>query len=580
MDKYEYDLDLDRDETVAAYKRFCQNGFKEQDYDKFIALAMKLYKNLPSESEKQSLLALARQAKEQYDENLAKNIDNSNGIKERRLPANIDLNQIFPVVYPKQIKETELSSVPLLENRNIYDDRVTVLCTPFKDDLDFMVNGYAYKQKKSLRYVDFEELFERFPNDVPELLHRLCGYCPQLKEEIVVYKNASIVLNDETAKEHFFFYLFQMRRDHSEVEQIIMSSDVFDSVPFEYKKYINERMGQKIGPLYSYLKTLNSVFIYPVSRETTMAILKSRFGFQTGDEIDELLEKDGLFLGYKRLNDILYKNIDVSGLKEELGLAKKDYKDNLDAFLNNSSYSVMDWNYRAKKKEEKKEKRGEIKLYEPEFKFTRDTYDSCMGNREILEHLEKIMARTDESLRVRCAWAICYALTGGDSLNVINVPEEYAEEIFLERWQMAYSAICILLCLDEGKIVFDIKEKSPWGLCCDGGARIRMNKIFLVPKDDYTLKSGVGVLLHEMFHAVQYRAINAKNNNEKNIFDYYIVNLNIYGYIDEWAENNTRYRSPENDAEGYRDQVVEASARAFSTECMYEFGNFSPPKLD
>ena len=578
-------IKMDKEEVVGAYVRFRDNGYTYEDLSAFLLLAKKLFKKLPTEKERRNMLALMKQAGEEYNEHEAERIEKNKGVITTTTIENINLETAFPKTYPTMLKDIGLNSDPaeVISKKNVYDDRALVLSTPFYDDLEFIVNAYAYTYKKHIRYIDFEELIEKYKSYVPSVLHKLIQYYIDTgtTEDILVYKNTALALGNESIKEHFTYYLYLLRRKCPKVEQIVLSSDVFDAVPVEYKKCLEQSAEWKtIGPALSYLKTLNSVFIYPVSKQETTSLLKQRYNLQKGEEVEELLERDGFFLGYKRFYDVMTKDMDAQGLKDLLGTAKSDYRENLDTFINNSSYRVGEWLYSVKKKEETAERKAPIKFYQPEFKFSRDTYDMCIGNEEILQRLEKIMARTDESLQVRCAWAICYALTGGDSLNVINVPQEYAEEIFLERWKMAYSALCILLCLDEGQILFDIKERSPWGLCCDGGARIRMNEIFLVPKDDYALKNGVGVLLHELFHAVQYRAINAKNNNERDIFNYYVVNLNIYGYIDEWAENNTRYRSPEDDDAGYRDQVVEASARAFATECMYEFGNFSPPRLD
>ena len=68
MDEFVYDINLDVEELVASYKKFCDNGCTGDDYDRFFNLAMKLYDKLPTEAEKQDVYALVKQAKHQYDE--------------------------------------------------------------------------------------------------------------------------------------------------------------------------------------------------------------------------------------------------------------------------------------------------------------------------------------------------------------------------------------------------------------------------------------------------------------------------------------------------------------------------------
>ena len=238
-----------------------------------------------------------------------------------------------------------------------------------------------------------------------------------------------------------------------------------------------------------------------------------------------------------------------------------------------------DWGYKPKKTVKKNLPKA---CEQPIFVMPRTLYDGIVGIEEIREKIEKILNADGVSVLMKCPWALAYALDNGDSLNLWNLEKESLKFRLQERWELAYDALSQLMQIPRGELRFDISNSANAdGLCCDGGKTVRLKKKFIESNDPELIEQGKKALLHELYHALQHTAVQALTVGDSDKLGYYLTHFGINSHIEEWRENFSRYRQPQ-DEQGfaeYYDQVVEAEARIFATDRLREFGNFNPPKL-
>ena len=210
--------------------------------------------------------------------------------------------------------------------------------------------------------------------------------------------------------------------------------------------------------------------------------------------------------------------------------------------------------------------------------------DTIDDNDSIKSKIERIMGmETDAngrhvSLTARCGLVVRYAVTGGDPLrNIDNLSGRQIESVLSGRWLMAYAALSQLMRVPFGQLVFDIPATGDRnGECVSGGQKIRLSKRFLCADGD-KLEFGCSTLLHEMYHALQAAARQAKRDNDVEALRYYWQGFQVsLGRIGNWDDNHNRYFVFDGDVTEenrdryyhYADQVYEADARAFAIDAI------------
>ena len=179
------------------------------------------------------------------------------------------------------------------------------------------------------------------------------------------------------------------------------------------------------------------------------------------------------------------------------------------------------------------------------------------------------------SLRLKCGWVVNCAVDIV-SMGITGLTPEHAKAKMSEYWELAYAGLQQLMKIPHGKMLFDIEEGDTLrGQCCDGGQTMRMNASFVNAEKANDLDEGRNTLLHEAFHALQFSAIDAFQNNILDKCGYYLVHFSIYAtHAEQWRINFSRYRDSKKDFNLYEDQVVEAHARIFAANCLAEFEQF------
>ncbi len=502
--------------------------------------------------------------------------------------AKTDLERDVPLRQASSPMTGELSNTAVINSKNFYQDNVLLLYSPFAEELDYIAECYAYEKNMPIRIFDMESLISNFKDETSNLIFDLHEHCKNTKE-VIVYKNVEAMSQNNSVEENFHYYLRLMRVNCPGIIQLILASSTTYNLEDRYREFITKTY-KSSGSIQTYLKSIPFDFVPLPTKLQTLSVLRQKFVIDEGTPICDEVSKNGIFLGYKGVSRLMSSVISNEELSEKLSEAKKANKKLLDDFLtalgNRNSLDISDWKYTAKApKAQPVTIDTSDDILRPKYKMRSDgLYDSLMGNDEIYRKLELIMNYQSSGIttQAKCAWVADFAMKGGDMLNLFNIPPEEAENILAERWNIAYRAVAELMRVEVGTMIFDIPENSTLlGQCCDGGATIRMNKKY-VKVSTANIDEGIDTILHELFHALQHRAINADPVKDNDLLSYYTVHFGVRLQIPEWKKNFSRYRSTDKGQSfaDYEDQVVEAEARIFAADCIWKNGMIDHPILN
>lgn len=557
----------------AMLKKCVDSGYK-MDIVKDTAFLIRKLMDKVSASEQQKFALLIKEIVRRAKEN-----------EVPPPPPAANFDTVLPLRSATPLRDGALYNTTVIDSKNKHQDNLLLLYGPFPKELDYMAECYAAKSGLPIRIVDIGYLVASFPSDVSNLIANLAAKA-NTSRELIVYKNVEAMAGNGNLEETFFYYLRAIRQNGKDVQQLILSTDITYSVETRYRNFIGEKY-KDAGSIQTYLKSIPFDFIPLASREKTISALRQKFPLNESEITYEVVAKDGLFLGWQGLTEAVFYCNSEDELRERIAKAREEGKPQLDAFIDAfggaCTYDFIDWRYthKTKKKNEPIVDPNDP-IFHPQYKIRRGLYDGLAGNDEIFAKVERILNYDGAPVRVKCAWAAEYAMNGGDSLNIINLPPEDAARILTERWEVAYRAVAELMRVDAGTLVFDIPVTGTLlGQCCDGGATIRMSKRYLDPKGKDNLGEGINTLLHELFHALQYKAIDARRSGDNERLGYYLVHFGVRGHITEWEKNFSRYRGGDGvEFKDYEDQVVEAEARIFAADCIEENGAFNHPRLE
>ncbi len=557
----------------AMLKKCVDSGYKMEIVKPTALLIRKLIDKVPPADQEKLIIVLKELAARAKD----------NEAPPPPPAANFDT--VLPLRSAAPLREGALYNTTVIDSKNKHQDNLLLIYGPFQKELDYMSECYAAKSGLPIRVVDMAYLVASFPSDVSNLIANLAAKANTAKE-LIVYKNVDAMAGNSNLEETFFYYLRNIRQNGKDVQQLILSTNIIYGIETRYRNFIGEKY-KDAGSIQTYLKSIPFDFAPLASREKTISALRTKFPINESEITHEVLAKDGLFLGWQGLTEAIFYCNSEDELRERVAKAREEGKPQLDAFIDafggSCTYDFLDWRYthKTKKKNEPVVDPNDP-IFHPQYKIRRDLYDGLAGNDEIFAKVERILNYDGAPVRVKCAWAAEYAMNGGDSLNIINLPPEDAKRILTERWEVAYRAVAELMRVDAGTLVFDIPVTGTLlGQCCDGGATIRMSKRYLEPKAKDNLGEGINTLLHELFHALQYKAIDARRSGDNERLGYYLVHFGVRGHITEWEKNFSRYRGGEGvEFKDYEDQVVEAEARIFAADCIEENGAFNHPRLE
>lgn len=575
------EFDLAFYEVKAALKKCRESGYKAKPCQDTAELIKKLYDLTSRIEEKETIISLLSELSKRRKE--AKEREDA----EIVVTPTVNIDFACPVSYPSP-PEGAVYNTSVIDSKNSYQDNALLIYGPIADELDFAAECYAAKKSMHMRVVDLALLVGSYPTQATELIASLSHRAVEARDELIVYKNLHAMRGHRDVEESFCYYLKKIRQDAKGVEQLLLSSDVSYSIENVYREIIETNFRDS-AQYNMYLQSIDFSFLPLPTMELTLSKLRDKYMLAGGGETEELISKDGLFLGYRGLTEALTRIGSVTELTAKIAELKEKNKPLLDAFIESfgdfCAYDLGDWQYKKKKPAAKKTAIDpNDPILNPKYRLDRDDYDTVMGNGEILTKLERLLNTEGISMPVKCAWAANFSLDGGDMLNIINLPPEQASILLTERWELAYKALVKLMMIPSGKIVFDIPKSNKLlgGQCCDGGNTIRMNESYLEPKSTDDIAKGIDTLLHECFHALQHSAIQARRTQDNDRLGYYLVHFGVHQHIIEWENNFSRYRSTDkgNTYEDYADQVVEAEARIFAADCVSEYSNFNAPRLD
>ncbi len=571
------DIETDLFEVRLAIQKCIAGGYKTEEVKGTGELIRKILPKLPEHTAEELIKVFA----------LLVEHANENKIPPPPPAANFDT--VLPTRSAAPLSSSAIYDTSLVESKKKHQDNLLLIYSPFAEELDYLAECYASKSGLPIRTVDMEYLITRFPNDTTNLIYTLAERAASAKE-LIIYKNIEAMADSKSVLETFFYYLRKIRQTGEGVEQLILSTDTTFGIESKYREYMNEKF-KTAGAIETYLKSIPFDFLTPPPAEKAVATLRGKFEIIDGSPNYDALMKSGIFLGWRGLDAAMREDSSVDALLLRIDGLADARRAKLDAFIDSFkgaySYNLAGWKYihRTKKKKTDDRVNPDDPIFHPKYTMRAGgLYDALIGNDEIYAKMEKLMNYEGIPLTVKCAWAVDFALRGGDQLNIINIPPEDASKILTERWNIAYRALVALLRLDMGTLLIDITDKDKCdGLCCNGGATIRLHKHYLDQKYiSENLNGGIETLLHEMFHALQHRSILAARQNEKEQLGYYLVHFGIRGRIKEWETNHNRYRSYLDEATfaDYYDQVFEADARIFASDCLGEYGSFNHPRLD
>ena len=587
-----------------ATKTCKESGYPKQKLIELARMITKFKKDFPAAPELESLERIAVTIIEKLEK------IKSEPQPEPKKPdvPKFFISERFPPIIPSPLPPEVLYNTSVIESKNRYNDNTMLIYSPFEDELIHLCKCYASKTEKLLRIVDFRDLLKSCPHEISRLLSQLFDHLQTSDKEVMAFLGVEALAENEANAATLWEYVYKMRRTvqrdaresgRTVTELFILSTDLDFGIESRYNSYIKSEYTHD-DVVDNYLYNIVTDYLPLVSKEKTVSVLRQRFGITDDDESTlEAIAKNGIFLGWCGLTEIIKTVGSAEELCDKLLEMKNDKKKILDDFiaisnLGLSRFTLLDWNYSTKKtkKEESPVIDPEDPVLNPHYTLKGRSYDEFISNSEISERLERLLNVTDVPLLPRCAWAADFAMKGGDQLNLENIPPEKEESFLTLRWDLAAHAVARLLLLEIPKLVFDIgPNETMRGQCCDNGGTLRMSKRFLKKEN---VDEGIGTLLHEFFHAIQFRAEfalyavdEAKRMNqvplkeEQDVLNYYYYHLNISQFhVQQWAQNFSRYRSMDSAFEDYYDQVVEAEARIFSADAISKNGQINHPRLD
>lgn len=505
----------------------------------------------------------------------------------------VDVPYAFPLIKNEEIEIGKLFNTALIESQRSCNDNVLVFYGALESELLYIVRCYAKGRGYSLRIVNCEELIEKYGTEAGNCFASLSAYAGMAKDkEIFVYTGISALSRNSSVEEAFCCFLKKIRKETG-VLQYVLSTDVHYSIEKIYRDWVKKTYPDAKG-VSVYAETLNFLRV----RLPEFGFVKGqiRYAFKI-EEFDEETEKEikksYYLLGYEGLSKIIDLE-STADWKAEAARIVSENQAEFEEFFKNvaediGDYVPDDWQFR-RGKQKKWQTRDDLDaaVLNPSFKMQRNEYDTIDNLKEIQDRLDKILNYEGVSVRQKCGWACSYALYNGDVFNnLVGLAEEnpkLAERIVTERYELAYDALAALMRVPRGKLIFDLPKKgATGGLCCDGGKTIRLNVRYIDTKHPDDVLEGRKTILHELFHALQHESMRATDQNDKEKLDYYWAHFDISASrIQQWRDNNSRYRSPLEGAkdEDYRDQIFEADARVFADDRLAEFSSFNPPLLD
>lgn len=564
-------------EIRAALRTSARVGYTKESFVEAGSLIEKLYNSLTDEVMRRDLFGVYRDLKERYERAEAKRKEER---PVRTGVATVDISSVLPATAPSDITVGKYFSVSDVESKNGYLDNTAYFFGPYADELDYLVRAYAKKKGLILRTVDCARLVaQKSERTVADVLSALSEYARSAEGELFAYESVSS-LGDGADLDALIYYISVMRRECRGIRQIILTDDVNCRLDEKYGLFMHSRV-EGDSYLEAYLQSLPAYAISLPTAVTVREAVRDAIGSALTDEDEGDIKKTGAYLGYTGLCRISEAG---AGWRSVASAYATQRGARLDDFMRSlgdpSCYDLSDWDVKLTGAKEKgRQIRSDV--LHPKYTLPRDEYDGVLGNEQIKRRMERLMNTPCPSLRAKCAWAVSYALDGGDSLNIMNLSPAEASGVLTERWELAYLALVELLHLERGKLVMDIRGSSGLlGQCCDGGRTIRMHEKFSKTNSKEAVMEGRATLLHEAFHALQHKAVSALNTGRSEELSYYLVHLGINSHVREWQRNFSRYKKSEDGAESYEDQLVEAEARIFAADCLAEFDLFNPPRLD
>ena len=570
------DIQLYYYEIKTALRKCREAEYSKESVEHAAGLIKKLHALLTDETKKKELYDLLKtliQKGKEAAENRRKN--------EPALPP-ADITQAFPLIPNAEILAGAHYNVAVIDSSKRYQDNAILLYAPFASELSYASRCYAKEKGMDLRVIDCQKLATAYALTATQLLAGLYKHASEAQNELIVYENVEGMKGAESVEQAFCYYVKRIRQEGKGVLQLILSSDVGYSLERIYQQTMT-KMFPDADVINSYLKVLDCYFLPLPSFAFVKERLAEAFAFAPTEETDKFIKKNGLYLGFEGLCDILSRATADSWQKLVENYAvdgAEVLKKFVEGFGGECTYDFLDWEFKLKKDKDKPKVDINDPIYHPKYKLPRDIYDDVIGREGIREKLEKIMNMEDVPMRVKCAWVVEYAMDGGDSLNIMNLGSDQIKEVLAERWELAYRALVQLMRICDGELKVDLTGNTSWGVCCNGGALIRMNVRYL-KLDFEILASGYETLLHEAFHALQHSARTARRNNDTEAIGYYFVHFGVGEDVFEWEKNSSRYYGGDGvPFEDYYDQVVEADARIFAEMCVSDFANFNVPKLE
>lgn len=492
----------------------------------------------------------------------------------------------FPQIAGERLAELQICKTSLLEANKIYRDNAQILISPFLSEATAILSTYAKQNSSALRIVDCERIRREFADNADALLKSVNNAIgAPIANEIIAFTNIEALADRTNIFKSICRFIRLVRLNRTGIRQYIVLTDPSFKFNDIYKECVQDLGEHETSDGLSdfSLDVMPVLYLTLPPFEQLKAYICRQFDVAADNEsVIRYLRKDCFLLGYEGLSALIAQG--TRDTWENVAYALINGKrDVFDAFAKKIGFNlerVLDREYEYRQNDIE----GmdfDAQTWEPKFFVPATEYDSVEGIEQLRDGVLKILNRKDVSIRYRCSWVVHHAMVGDENMfNIINLDDENLETILKARWNIAYSALCQLMRIPRGELVFDIPSGEKFvGLCCDGGKTIRLLKQYMKSRDDRVIADGICTLLHECYHALQHAGVSALSDNNKDLLSYYMAHFHVSpSRIKEWATNFSRYRDDPFDI--YYDQVVEAEARIFSAEVVHEFGMTNVPNLD
>ena len=566
------DIQLYYYEIKSALRKCRESEYSQESVEHAAGLIKKLYDLVPDPKKKAELKELLKTLVQKRKEAIERDRQRGTDVSPT------DISLVFPVIKNENIRTGALYNVTVIESNRIYQDNTLLLYGPFPSELSYAARCYAKQEGKDIRFIDCERLATTFQSTASQILAGLYKQACTAQNEVIVYENVAGMAGAEGVEESFAYYVRKIRQECKHIQQLILSSDKAYGVEKVYAEKV-KKLFPEPDVLNTYLNALSSSFIPLVTFKMTKGKIFQKFGVApTDEETEEFIKAHGLFLGYEGLDELLGKS-SACDWKKFLEDCEKSRKPSLEKFIEGfeeCTYDFLDWEYKLKRKPKRPQPIApDNPILHPVYKLSHTEYDDVYCDDLTWAKVEKIMNMDGLSLRLKCGWVV-HCAVNATAMGIAGLTPEHAKAKMSEYWELAYAGLQQLMKIPHGKMLFDIEEGDTLrGQCCDGGQTMRMNASFVNAEKANDLDEGRNTLLHEAFHALQFSAIDAFQNNILDKCGYYLVHFSIYAtHAEQWRINFSRYRDSKKDFNLYEDQVVEAHARIFAGNCLAEFEQF------